>query len=182
MKTIINDIVENTKMRISNPFVGTFILAWITVNWKPILYILLSNHTIETKIINIESEYSSYRYLLFIPLLVSILYVIVIPYFMWIIEGIVEGSINGRNRLMIKRRIKELEGKKELAIKENQLEEVLSDYRELSELNTKIGILNGNIKDRDIKIKDLYKELDMLTEENLELQKIIGEIKWNKKK
>ncbi len=68
--------------RLTSPLFGSFILSWLIWNWK-IIYLTffidskLLNHT---KICIIENQYSDLDYLIFYPLLSTILLITIIPF------------------------------------------------------------------------------------------------------
>lgn len=67
MKEIFTSFFESSNERIKNPLIGTFIISWTIINWKPIVILCFSNNEIVEKINLIESEYSSVFKYLFIP-------------------------------------------------------------------------------------------------------------------
>ncbi len=47
MKDIIKSFFEASRDRIKNPLIGTFIISWIAINWRPIMILIFSEKTIE---------------------------------------------------------------------------------------------------------------------------------------
>ena len=52
MKDLIKDFLEASRDRIKTPITGSFALAFILWNWRPILILLFSGKSIEDKMMN----------------------------------------------------------------------------------------------------------------------------------
>lgn len=82
-----NIIIEPAKQRMSNPIIGSFVITFFALNWKPIVFLLLSSKTIEEKLDYFKVEFygekwwglNSYCMYLVFPLLITIIYIVIIP-------------------------------------------------------------------------------------------------------
>ena len=175
MKDIIKNFLETSNERIKNPFIGAFILAWIACNWRPISVFIFSNYRIEARIDIIEKKYSDIFLNLYIPILIALIYIIVLPYIMWLIDEILQKSNSGRKRNLVFQQIEDYRGKQKLAVEESKLEDIKANYRDKADLNHQIEILREQIDQRDKQLSDYKKEIKILTESNLEFKKLIAE-------
>ncbi len=162
MKELINTFLETSKERIKNPFIGAFCFAWIVMNWKPILYVLLSSDKISDKITNIELKYSSLSNTLTFPVLLALFYVILLPYIMWFIEELVKKSTKGRKNNIVNQLLLDIKGKQKLAIEEINLEDIKSSFQEKSELNNELKSLRNKLSRKDDDIKELNNKITEL--------------------
>ena len=146
MKELIKSFFESSRERIKNPLIGTFAISWVLINWKPIFILFLSDLTIEKRIHEIELNHTSLKYNLILPLIIALIYVIILPYLMWLIDELIKKSIKGRKGNIITQLILDVQGKQKLAIEENKLEDIKADYKDKAELNKQIEQLNKEIE------------------------------------
>jgi hypothetical protein len=77
-------LIENTKYRFNNPLGYAFIFSWIVVNWKAVYYFLFSDEKAADKISYLHKMYItdasvSYWWIVFLPALLAMSYVILAP-------------------------------------------------------------------------------------------------------
>lgn len=77
-------LIENTKYRFNNPLGYAFIFSWIVVNWKAVYYFLFSDEKAADKISYLHKMYItdasvSYWWIVFLPALLAMSYVIFAP-------------------------------------------------------------------------------------------------------
>ncbi|EJD6401158.1 hypothetical protein M0H77_RS13360 [Providencia rettgeri] len=95
LEDICSSIAGNAKTRIRDPFVGAFICSWALCNWN-YLFILIWGEGTATKRINDFYQYLSetpiigLNYVFFIPFLITIFYLLIFPWFSWVINFIRE--------------------------------------------------------------------------------------------
>ena len=130
MKEIIKNFLDTTNERIKNPFIGAFLISWIICNWKAISVFILSNYPIEAKIDIIQRNYSGLWNNLYLPIIIALIYIIILPYFMWLIEELIKKSNSGRKRNLVRQQVEDYVGKQELAIEESKLEDLKANFRE----------------------------------------------------
>lgn len=175
MKDLIKNFLETSDERVKNPFIGAFILAWIACNWRPLSIFFFSNYTIEARINIIEEKYSNLYFNLYLPLLIALIYIIILPYIMWLIDELLQKSNTGRKRNLMFQQLEDYRGKQRLAIEESKLEDIKANYREKADLNKQIEKLRGQIDQRDSQIIEQKKEIKNLLESNSEFKQLIAE-------
>lgn len=80
----ITDFFQGLKERLNNPLIGSFIIAWLIINWQvPIGIIFYGNETLavdgfKSKIDLIKNNYSETRYF-WLPLLAPLCYILSMP-------------------------------------------------------------------------------------------------------
>mgnify|MGYP001796367972 CR=1 FL=1 len=56
-KELIFSFFEASRERLKNPAIGTFALAWITINWRFVSILFFSDSSLENRIKLIEESY-----------------------------------------------------------------------------------------------------------------------------
>ncbi|MCC8359713.1 hypothetical protein [Salinimicrobium sediminilitoris] len=163
MKNLISSILRSSEERIKNPFIGSFIISFLALNWKAILVILFSSKIIEKRIDIVENDYNSVSTYLILPLIIAVVYVAVLPYVMWLFDKIGHFALKGRKDSFLQQRLIDIKGQQALAEEEVKLENLRADYKEKSDLNRKITNLSNEL----IKKDDF---IDSLETENSELK------------
>lgn len=175
MREILKSFFEVSNERLKNPLIGTFMISWLLINWRPIFIALFSEKTITERIELIESNYSSISFYLTAPLLIALFYVIILPYIMWGIDEIIKKSTIGRKKNRTKQIIADYEGKQEIAIEESKLEDLKASYRDKADFNKQIEQLRNQLDDREEILKSQSSEIEGLKNEKEDLQKLISE-------
>ena len=121
MKEFLQTIFKTSEERIKNPIIGSFFTSWLIFNWKPILFFIFTNKTVEEKIIYIENNYSRSWNLLWYPLISTFIYLIILPYINLTIEFLLNYSQTKRTDLSIAKQKLNIESQKQLAIEEVKL-------------------------------------------------------------
>ncbi|NDI99570.1 hypothetical protein GWA97_10835 [Flavobacterium sp. LaA7.5] len=188
MKDLIKDILETSRDRIKTPITGSFALAFLLWNWRPILVLLLSDNSIEDKIKHIDKNYCNYWALL-IPLVIAVVYVIAVPYIMAGLEWLTKIAIEKRKSHKGAQSLFDLKITKKIAKEEFELTQVRSGQRDISELNDRIAELNTQIETQNTQHKTQVENYEKLIEGYEEseiknkalLDKYLSEIKESKK-
>ncbi|MFP9100906.1 hypothetical protein ACLI09_17810, partial [Flavobacterium sp. RHBU_24] len=81
----LKDLSDSAKDRLKTPITGSFALAFLIWNWRPIIFLIFSDSLIEDKIVVINHEYSAIGNFLG-PLFVAVIYVVGVPYSMMYLE------------------------------------------------------------------------------------------------
>lgn len=170
MKELLKTITETSKERVRNPFIGTYILSFLIINWKPTLFLMFSDLKIEEKLIIIENKYTSLSYNLLLPLGIALVYTIVLPYFMWLIEELNKKSVKGRKNNQTEQLFIDIKNKQNLAIEESKLEDIKANYREKADLNLKLEKFKEINSEYQAIIKNQKVELTKIKEENSNLK------------
>ncbi|ULJ61360.1 hypothetical protein MIS46_05370 [Wielerella bovis] len=158
-----DSVKESIKKRMKSSLVGTFITSWIIFNWKPILYFLFINGDIDARIKKVE-ELNNYLDLLLLPLIMTIIYVVGIPFISsWVATCLqkpnqVETSIIHKNELEeIQRKI--------------SLEEAKNNLTNRSQMNTAIDNLNKEIQQKNEEIQQKNEEIQRILSESSNTQR-----------
>lgn len=130
MKELFVSFIENFKDRIKNPFLGAFLLGFVSFNWKAIFTLLFSNKIIEERIIFLESNYSDIQHLLFYPFLFALVYSIILPYLLALVEWVSKYSASLRRKIFNSIKLSEIKAFKDIALEEIDLEEIKANHRE----------------------------------------------------
>lgn len=171
MKDIIYSIFKTSEERLKNPFIGTFILSFFALNWKPITIIILSDLKIEERVNYVTKYYSSFSNLLLFPLIISIFYLVAIPYLMWLFESLTFKSFKERNQNLYKNKLIDIDGKKKVAQSEIELENLKADFKEKADLNRQLDFFKEQLSEKDIDIKRLEENTIELSNINNDLKK-----------
>lgn len=163
MKDILLSIFKTSEERLKNPFIGTFILSIIALNWKPISIILLSNQEIENRVNYVAENYSSYWSILIYPLAISIFYLVAIPYLMLLFESLTFKSFKKRNQNLYKNKLIDIDGKMSVAQSEIELENLKADFKEKADLNRQLDFYKVQISEKDLNIKKLEETVNELS-------------------
>ncbi|CAM1363514.1 conserved protein of unknown function [Tenacibaculum soleae] len=171
MKGILNAILDTSKDRLKNPFIGAFVFSWIAINWKPIATFLLSDQSIEIRIEKIQLNYSSLWETLLLPLIIAGIYIVVLPYLMLFFDLISNIALKKRKENLFEHRFYDIEGRKKLAIGESELEDIKANYREKADLNKKVQQLENNIEKKNELIENLKTKIETVNKdyENLKM-------------
>lgn len=165
MIEIIKDLYKTSNSRIKNPIISSFIISFIVYNWKVILILLFANCDVEAKIDHIEKFYSCSGNI-FIPIIISIFYIILIPYINNFFDYILKPSKNRKNEYLKTSLIEDLKIQKEKAKYEREIAEEKAGTSEINNLKEQLNSLTEEKNKLNELIKDSYNERNDLLEEN----------------
>ena len=174
MKDIFLSIFKSSEERLKNPFIGTFVLSFIALNWKAISVFILSDQKIEERINYVTNNYSNLLNLLLFPTLFSVFYLVAIPYLMWFFEVLTYKSFKERSQNLYKNKLIDIDGKKLVAQSEIELENLKADYKEKADLNRQIDFFKEKLTEKDIDLKKLEEAINELSNLNNDLKKDIN--------
>lgn len=169
MKDFISNFFKISNERLKNPLLFSFLLSWIAFNWRSVFTLLLSDKKIEDRITYISENFSEIEYTLYYPLIFSLGYVLLLPYFTWLIEVLVQFAKIGRKRNLISEQLSDLKDKQKLAREEYKYEQEKAGNAEISQMNSTIQELTNANSEKDKTIERL--KID-LTESKKELRKL----------
>ncbi|MDB4835353.1 hypothetical protein OAH12_02080 [Cyclobacteriaceae bacterium] len=166
MKEIVNNIIDATKDRLKNPFIGAYLISWSTWNWKILAYLFFSKETIEERLHSLPSyEYNSWQ-TWGVPLIITLTYLLGIPYFLWFVEWVIVESKNMRKNMESAHRENVAKNKLKQVKAETALEVAKAEYLKLDDLNKKIEALkkeNTNleniISDHESTLRSQHEEI-----------------------
>ncbi|KAF2518269.1 hypothetical protein E0W68_09600 [Flavobacterium salilacus subsp. salilacus] len=145
MKDLIKDILETSRDRIKTPITGSFALAFLLWNWRPLLILLFSDSSIEDKIKHIDKNYCT-TWALLVPLMIALFYITLVPYIMVYLEFFTKRAIKVRKMHKAELTISDLDNNIEFAKKQFELEQAKNGYKEISTLNNRIANLELDLK------------------------------------
>ncbi len=61
LSSIQKDLKATLYERLNSPFIGCFIISWILINYKEVLFFFFSNESINIKVAMLESVHSDYN-------------------------------------------------------------------------------------------------------------------------
>ncbi|NQD71458.1 hypothetical protein HP439_12060 [Sphingobacterium shayense] len=183
----IDVVIKPLNERMSNPLIGSFVISWTILNWKPILFLIFSSQSIENKIKLITSEfypnqflyleYSWYMYLIF-PLILSIIYTLGTPRLENFISKINRPPTIRKNTQLHTDKIADFKKLKEIASEEAAVAEAKSEYKTLlqkdqviNDLNKTVEILKNQEAEQIGTINDLLEASKRIKAENITLNK-----------
>ena len=151
-----NSIKDALKERISNPFLGKLLLAWIIWNWK-VTYItfFVSEEKLTKNKLEYVSDYimiDSFWGLLniyFVPLLITAFLIWIVPWLSYIVYEVSENS------------------RKKRALKKKKIDNEISGYKEeqILKLQSEISTLKSQLNENSGKEKELNQMAEYLSEE-----------------
>lgn len=163
IKTV-SEILNSTKDSISkkseSPLIGSFLTAWVIWNWQPILYFIFLDQGISAKIEKALS-YKSWWDQFFTPALISIFYVLALPYIQIVCIKLLKKYELFQYEIILEKKKQSLDEehnqKLDLINKQIELENKEKDLREQSAINKQINDLKGQIKSKEYEIEYLMK-------------------------
>lgn len=153
-------LFESARERLKNPVIGTFVFAWSAINWRIILILVSSERTIEEKIKFIEENYTDIQLNVYFPLLVTIFYLVVLPYVLALFDWLSQRAIVLRKLISKNHRISDIKHKQEIAAEEWQLEIIREGSPDISNLKEQIKELQDQLKEKEFHIKKLIEDND----------------------
>lgn len=162
-----NQVNEAFHERMKNPFMGSFILAFVAFNWKALFYILFSQKDVESKLTLVDC-YTNCNSLIVYPLALALIYVIILPYigaaFEWVT---VRANILRENNAHQKRR-RSLEYELDIARETRELNEIRTGNRQSEELQEEIENLKSALQSKDAEIVTYSERVDKVAQERQE--------------
>jgi len=137
-------IYDSSTERIKTPITGSFSLAFVLYNWRPILLLLFSKDSIENKIQVIDIFFSSWHAIV-VPLLIALLYVVIVPYLMMVIEILLNTANVGRKTNRSEQQLLDLTLKSKLLSQKFKNTQIESGEKDIKELNDTIANMQSQI-------------------------------------
>ena len=180
MKEFIQSLFETSNERIKNPFIGSYITAFIVYNWRPLFLLIFSEANIEDKIVVINHEYCAKEAILW-PLAIALFYILILPYINLLFDYVLSFSNTKKDERKRDSILNNLKNKKAEAKYEREIAEERAGTREVKELQDKIETLEkeNELKTREITefsstsnsaVEQLQLELEQLGGSNLDLE------------
>lgn len=146
-----DSILGPINQRLSNPYLGSFILSWCIVNWKPIVFLIFSKETIEKKIKYVsanfygqgwENPYNWFLYLI-IPILFTIFYALCLPRIENVFEKLNSPVLKTKKRRIHEVNIDSYNERITYAELQAKMEDAKTNYKSLEEKNKVISDLGA---------------------------------------
>ncbi|TLX71686.1 hypothetical protein E9993_20190 [Labilibacter sediminis] len=164
MLNLFKTLLETSKERLKSPLISSFLLAFIAINWRPLMILLYSKKDIEGKIDLIDKGYSNWLCYFGWPLGIALFYILLLPYLSWFFDWVVEKSTSERRKIKNNQTLEELQGKEEIVVAEYKLEQAKANYAESADLNKKIDGFKKDIENKDKEIKKLIEREGQVVE------------------
>lgn len=148
---------KSAEDRVNNPVIMAFIISWVVLNWKPVLFLIFSSQNIEGKIAHIGETYKYTNFSLFLPIGIALFYVVCLPYINLGIEYILKYGISKGNTLIKDKAIEKLTNDGEIEYKKIEVEETKKKALEGEDYNEKIKLLNEEVQSLTDKMRDMIK-------------------------
>ena len=153
-KELVLSFFEASRERLKNPAVGTFVLAWIAINWRFVSILFFSNSQLEDRIKLIEECYLRLDLNLWFPLIAMGVYMLIIPNLMALFDALSQKAISYRKELSNKNklndiitkndhRLKDVIAQQEIAAEERQLEIIEEGSPDVTKLKERIEKLES---------------------------------------
>lgn len=170
-ETTMDKMLKPFNERMKNPFIASFIISWIIVNWKAIFYMIYSDESVKERFENSQG-YTHWYTLILIPILSAVFFTFAMPYINLFIGWVNLNATRKKRRSIKENRKEEMQDEKEIQIENLKIEEAKTEYLERKrkndeitnltskniELNEEINRLNSEVNKREDKISTLSKE------------------------
>lgn len=174
MKEFFDSLLLTSKDRLKNPLIGAFIISWIVFNWKPLLILFFSDKSIEEKIY-LVSPNGFWEAGFWVPLIIAVLYLILMPYVLVLLEKTTDDSFYRRRDNFRKRRLAELKASREIVREEVELERLKAESKDVAELNESVQKLKAQIEESDAVIREQGSIIENLELENSSMRDELSE-------
>ena len=181
----VEDFFVPIKTRLSNSWVASFAIAWVIINWQPILYVILAKEPILERFIYIEKTYynslgANWWFYFFLPLLIGAFYAFVFPF----IEPGMEWATLFQRRLTNDRNhellMNDLVNQEKLALKKAKVNKIEELQEKIEDREKEITALKLDIidvrKEKELESGKLTKTLKELAESNTDKSRIANEL------
>lgn len=165
----IKDVFKEGSTRMKNPFISSFVIAWIFWNWKAISYFLLSKEIILVKLKYVKLNYSNYCDTLWWPLAVCLVYLIFAPFVFFGIEFIHELASKLRKDNVHNVEMGNLGRKKEIEGRKEELQKITSNVSSIIELKGKLDDLTSTLDNEQKKNESLELDAKKLNKKHADL-------------
>ena len=163
---LIKDFIDTSRERIKTPITGSFMLAFLIYNWRPIFLLAFSDAKIEDKIIVINHQYCTWDAIL-LPLVIAIVYVAGVQYIMWGFDYLTTKAHKERKVNRYERQKHDLEKYRTVLNEQRLNENIRSGNLEIGQLNDQIEKLKNDyeivIQNKQSEKEGFEKEIEMLT-------------------
>ncbi|MGR3857383.1 coiled-coil domain-containing protein [Chryseobacterium indologenes] len=186
----VSDVSDIILDRFKNPYITAFSISWVACNWKPIAFFILSKGNVEYKIKKISIHHNNIWYYLWWPLILSLIFLFIIPYLNLVNEWFVKRSVKKRADYIKDQIVDKITRDKDIAIADHLKNEAVRILKEGKDQATYIKKLEDQIADskselerqRDINLENQNSFSSELKKINDHFSDVIEEHKKNYEK
>jgi hypothetical protein len=144
----IEAVKDELKRRVKNPFIGSFIIALVFLNWNIFLYLIFSKSLIEEKIQFVPNYYRDLMYWIW--------YLVVGPFLIAFMISLVGPAINTLIKIIL-----EKISNKDISLEWSKKQVEINERINLKELSNKLEVLQKgyNIDEIELSLKNAKDEL-----------------------
>lgn len=176
MKDFFELLFKSSKERIRNPLIASFLVSWLIFNWKSVLTMLFSDNSIEQRVRIVSPKNGIKEPGFWWPLLVAVIYVVLLPYLMLVVDFLTKDSFDKRKKNASNRRTTELKHSTEVVKAEVENEKLRTEYKDVRELNNRIEELTSNLEILDGQLEESNDKLIEAKRENSSLKVKLAEV------
>lgn len=181
MKEMLESLTETIKERFKSPFFGTFIIVWIVINWRLLLFLALSNDPIAVRIHVAEVCYIDNLLVFWYPISITLIYLIAPSYIMLFVDWMNLNGIKAKKDLSFEIVKHDQTLKMSKATMDIELEDKIAKNRDRSSFLTEIHLLKTQVTEREKNIENLKLELDRVVKSNDEYIKKLSKNQFAEK-
>lgn len=140
IKEFCSSIFQSSSERMKSPIIGTYVLSFIIVNWRPFVVLIFSNSTIENRVKLIDATWCNSK-AMWIPGIITAIYIFIIPY----AHLLIDKFLSWYRKYEV---VKEHEARKTLLINqaseaalERQVADAKAGTSEINDLQEKVKVL-----------------------------------------
>ncbi len=167
---MVTDLKDAILERFKNPFLGSWIVIWLVLNWKSVFYLLFSDLSIETRFYNIEHHYYSFFRSILLPPILAFIYTSYKDYFFHYVEKESRESRKLRRISKIKDSQEVYTEREELETIKARTKHIAEEYKVRNELTVKINDLEKTILNNKLEHQELIDNLKRDNEKTLNLK------------
>lgn len=137
IKDFLESIVDSYKDRIKSPLIGSFMISFMIFNWRAFAILIFSDWPIHTRIKWVEEHYSENKNFVW-PILISIFYVLILPYINLFFDWLLSMYTNKRMLKINYKRNSELVRRKVEAVLLREIADAEAGTSEINSLKERI--------------------------------------------
>ncbi|MEN5054375.1 hypothetical protein [Sphingobacterium kitahiroshimense] len=164
-------VTEPAKKRMAHPFIGSFAISWILLNWRPIIYFILTKSTVEDRISYIEENFYNPNYLFYFPIVAALFYTVGIKWLDRLSNWMTKNPEEYNNSYHANLKIDKIANDMLVDEKQKEFEIFRSENKPLKELNLKLDLATSNLITKEEELSNLQTEFLIQTNKILALER-----------
>lgn len=142
---LIKELMNSAKERAKTPIAGSFVLAFLLYNWRPLFLLMFSDASMEDRIALIDKDYCN-TWAIVIPFISAALYVGLVQYIMLVFDYATTYAYNNRKVNKYSRQQHDLRAYRQVLKEQRQNEDIRSGNLAQSQLNDEVERLKGELE------------------------------------